>query len=162
MNTLAIILLGVSLVVFILVAMNVQTTKVNLLGLGLACYVAHHLISHRRGAMSHDPHQLVGVPYTLWGESPEVGFDCWTLVGYVRREYFGLKDALHRAAGPSRRPRPCARSGQNRDGPMWKSVAWPGAPGDVVGMSLDKGGWLHHVGVILERRRTCTRGAATR
>src|SRR5262245_60093284 len=41
--------------------------------------------------MQHPALALVGTPYARGGFSPEEGFDCYTLMQYVRHTYFHLK-----------------------------------------------------------------------
>jgi cell wall-associated NlpC family hydrolase len=102
-------------------------------------------------AVARTPLDLIGVPYVIGGSSPSAGFDCWGLVEYVRREYFGLVSplveqseraglhALHTIAAAKRSP-------------QWERIDPPGDPGAVVGMSFAGKLFLHHVGVSLGAR----------
>lgn len=102
-----------------------------------------------------DPLALLGKPYVLHGTDPAVGFDCWTLVEYVRRECFGLATPLARGDAfelPENKfvalNRALSVIGAAQDCGAWQRVE-TGAPGDVVGLSLSERIPLHHVGVLL-------------
>jgi cell wall-associated NlpC family hydrolase len=95
--------------------------------------------------MTRDPTRLIGIPYVRGAADPAVGFDCWTLVEYVRREYFGLATPL---------VSPGYRSGAGMIADAQASGHWHklsvASPGAVVGMAMAKRLPLHHVGVAIE------------
>lgn len=101
------------------------------------------MISHQSS-----PLDLIGVPYLRGGVSPSEGFDCWSLVDYVRRQFFGLPsplvDARARAGLASIRTLEAARASA-----QWIQIVPPGDPGCVVGMAFAGRLFLHHVGVSL-------------
>jgi cell wall-associated NlpC family hydrolase len=95
------------------------------------------------------PLELIGVPYVRGGITPRDGFDCWSLVEYVRRVYFDLPsplvDARARAglAAAIRTIEAAKVSGE------WVAIDPPGDAGSVVGMAFAGRLFLHHVGVSL-------------
>lgn len=94
---------------------------------------------------SRDPRALIGTPYVRFGSDPRVGFDCFGLVRYVRREYFGLDTPI---AGTARAPEIAILA--SRLLLCWRETVAPGAPGDVAAMAAAHGRALHHVGVVLD------------
>lgn len=112
-----------------------------------------------------DPLTLLGVPYVLGSCDPAIGFDCWTLVDYVRKECFGVSTPLsvNLCDGPRIQPSERPLSGVNRVAVKhaqrlienaqrtgaWRRIDAPGFPGCVVGMSLSSRMALHHVGIAL-------------
>lgn len=112
-----------------------------------------------------DPLDLLGVPYVLGASDPAIGFDCWTLVRYVRATYFDLDTplAISLRDAPDIQPSERIQSAGNhvsvrhaqrlieaaqRTG-QWRRVDGPPSPGMVVGMSLSHRTALHHVGVAI-------------
>lgn len=104
-------------------------------------------------ALPSTPLELVGVPYARGGVSPELGFDCYTLLAFVRWHYFkritpvgtipartlpasracvvGIRRALgHRDALPS----------------PWERIT-TAREGCAVALGLSRIGRLHHCGV---------------
>lgn len=91
------------------------------------------------------PIELLEVPYNTRGTSPEEGFNCYSLVCYVRETYFNL-------------PTPClevssfdkddvSRTLQDQE-KEWELVSEP-EPGDVVVMRSQGASFWHHCGVYL-------------
>ena len=101
-----------------------------------------------------DPMELVGVPYKRGGTDPASGFDCFTLVRYVRQEYFGretpagtmptehLTSAQAAALAIFR-----ALGGQERINTPW--VECEPAEGCVAALGMWKVSRLHHCGVLV-------------
>lgn len=101
-----------------------------------------------------DPLELVGVPYRRGGMSVSEGFDCFTLVKYVREEYFGrvtpagtmptahLTSAQAAALAIFR-----ALGGRERINSPWE--ACEAAEGCVAALGMWKVSRLHHCGVVV-------------
>jgi hypothetical protein len=99
---------------------------------------------------------LIGTPYARGGASPGDGFDCFTLLEYVRRVHFGRAtphagiptarlSAVHAAALGIRRA--LGRASDQLPSP-W--VACEPVDGCAVGLARCKWGRLHHCGVYLD------------
>ena len=97
---------------------------------------------------------LVGVRYTRGGVSPATGFDCFTLMAYVRHHYFGRPTpVLGIPATPMPSPRAAAQAifltlgGKERVGSAWHNCE------PIAGVAVAMGSWsfsrLHHCGVIV-------------
>lgn len=103
----------------------------------------------------HHAMTLVGVPYRRGGNEPREGFDCFTLMRFVRRVYFerptptGGIPAEHL---PSSKAAALAiyrtLGGKERIGSPWLEVA--PAPGCAVALGEWKVSRLHHCGVMLD------------
>lgn len=74
--------------------------------------------------------ELIGTPYRLRGTDPGTGFDCFTLVHYVRTRYLGLPTPV------------CSRRS------LWQHCE-PHL-GCVVGLAQRSFGRLHHCGVLID------------
>jgi cell wall-associated NlpC family hydrolase len=93
----------------------------------------------------HDPRALIGAPYLRGGADPlSGGVDCFGLVVYVRRAYFGLVTPI---AGTPRNVQAAIDASTRLR--AWHQVPPPGAPGDVATMSTARSRPMHHVGVVL-------------
>jgi hypothetical protein len=101
------------------------------------------------------PRDLIGALYVRGGVSPGSGFDCFTLMAYVRWHWFGRLTPL--GVMPARKlatPALCAlmirRALGRAEDPAapWKRVT--PAPGCAVALGRSKLGRLHHCGVWWE------------
>jgi cell wall-associated NlpC family hydrolase len=108
-------------------------------------------MSNHQAAMS-----LVGSPYRREGDTPRGGFDCFTLVRFVRKEYFGLETpAGHIPAEHLTSTQAAALAifrtlgGKERIGSPW--VECEPHDGCVVALGLWNISRLHHCGVVLSR-----------
>lgn len=96
------------------------------------------------------PLDLVGVPYQRGGVTPETGFDCFTLMAYVRRRWFGRESPVgelpHRALSTSVL---CAVMLRRALGSPLSSAWEPCEPseGVAVALGMRRFGRLHHCGV---------------
>ena len=99
------------------------------------------------------PLQLVGVDYVRGGVTPEVGFDCYTLLAYVRWHWFDKPTPF--AGIPARKltaAQACAIGlrrafGQReRMASPWRQLMVP-LPGCAVALGRLRLGRLHHCGV---------------
>lgn len=104
--------------------------------------------------MNASPLELVGVHYARGGSSPEQGFDCFTLMAYVREQWFGRRSpvgALPHRALPS--PLLCAVMIRRMlGGPDPAASAWErceAAEGVAVALGRRRFGRLHHCGVLV-------------
>lgn len=104
------------------------------------------------------PLQLVGVNYVRGGVTPEAGFDCFTLMAYVRWHWFAKLTPF--AGIPARKlttTQACAigisRALGRRD-PDGIEVPWaaidPPSEGCAVALGRSRLGRLHHCGVWIE------------
>jgi cell wall-associated NlpC family hydrolase len=93
-----------------------------------------------------DPLVLIGVAYVRGAADPAVGFDCWTLVEYVRREFYQLPTPL---AGTGRHVAGATIIAEAQASGEWKALT-VATPGAVVGLAVAKRLPLHHVGVAVE------------
>ena len=97
-----------------------------------------------------EPLELVGVPYLRGGDDSR-GFDCFTLVRYVRARWFARATPLTYEPSVSTRAlvsiqlgfARCTRGAE----PLW-SVCAPQL-GCVVGLARTHHGRLHHCGVLV-------------
>lgn len=94
-------------------------------------------------AAHHDPRALIGAPYVRLGDGPR-GFDCFGLIVYVRREFFGLRTPV---VGTPREPQAAILA--NTLTGAWRQVEPPGVPGDVAVMACATIHGPHHVGIVL-------------
>ena len=83
---------------------------------------------------------LVGTPYRHGGNTPEGGFDCSGLVGFVFREAAGLSLPRTTAALMQMRATPVSRS-QLRPGDL--VLFRPGGDGGHVGIYVGEGRFVH-------------------
>lgn len=99
--------------------------------------------------------QLVGTPYKRGGTTPADGFDCFTLLEYVRRTYY--KRATPNAGIPADDiPSPQAAAlaiyralgGREHMPSPWREVE--PADGCAVALGRSRYGRLHHCGVLLD------------
>jgi cell wall-associated NlpC family hydrolase len=102
----------------------------------------------------HPAMKLVGNPYRRGGDSPRDGFDCFTLMRYVRRHCFeretpagslpaqSMPSAQAAAFGIYR-----ALGGRERIGSPWYECT--PAPGCAVALGVYKVSRLHHCGVTV-------------
>lgn len=98
--------------------------------------------------------ELVGTNYAPGGRDPAAGFDCYGLMAYVRREYYGRPSPVLGIPSP---PIPSTRAaalaiyltlgGAERVGTKWFQVE------PVGGSAVAMGNWsfsrLHHCGVMV-------------
>lgn len=109
-----------------------------------------------RSAPLASPLQLVGASYVRGGVTPEVGFDCFTLMAYVRWHWFAKPTPF--AGIPARKlstAQACAIGiaralgrGESIDVP-WRAIATP-SEGCAVALGRARLGRLHHCGVWIE------------
>lgn len=102
-----------------------------------------------------DARELIGCMYTLGGNAPEEGFDCYGLLKYTRAHYFGLATPYAGARlgdgvsnwedfpAITRGVVTAAASGD------WERVDIPGNPGDCVLLGRRRVNPPTHVGVAL-------------
>lgn len=97
---------------------------------------------------------LVGTRYTRGGVTPASGFDCYTLMAYVRHHYYARPTPVHGIPSPDI---PSARAaalaiyrtlgGLERVGTKWHNTE------PVSGVAVAMGAWsfsrLHHCGVVV-------------
>jgi len=100
------------------------------------------------------PESLVGCPYKRGGTNEADGFDCFTLLEYVRRVYFGRKTphaGIPAADIPSAQAAALAiyraTGGREYMHPLW--VATDPVDGCAVALGRSKYGRLHHCGVLV-------------
>lgn len=103
----------------------------------------------------HPALKLVGCPYRRGADTPRDGFDCFTLLRYVRRHCFERETpagALPAEAIPSARAAALAiyrtLGGRERVGSPWYECA--PAPGCAVALGQFKVSRLHHCGVMVD------------
>jgi len=103
---------------------------------------------------AHPAMLLVGAPYARGGTTPHYGFDCFTLVRYVRKHCFQRETPI--AGIPSTTlPSPQAAAfaiyralgGKERIDSAWREC--PSAEGCVVALGTWKVSRLHHCGVVI-------------
>jgi len=101
------------------------------------------------------PESLVGVPYKRGGTSPAEGFDCFTLLEYVRRVYYGTKTphaGIPAAEIPSAQA--CAlaiyRATGGREHMPSPWVQTDPVDGCAVALARSKYRRLHHCGVLVD------------
>jgi len=90
-----------------------------------------------RTAAKGNPLELLGVPYVLGAADPACGFDCWSLITYVRRVHYHRPTPLM----PEDFADACASG-------LWRRILWPHEAA-VVGLSRSHRLPLHHVGVVV-------------
>lgn len=91
------------------------------------------------------PKSLVGLPYNLLGQSPETGFNCYSLVCYVREFHFGLRTpSLSFVTLDDGEVMPILRAQRE----FWQPVG-EAQPGNIVAMRLPTQDGFHHCGVYL-------------
>lgn len=97
-----------------------------------------------------DARELIGRIYVEGGDGPET-FDCYGLLKFVRRHYFGLATPLGGGIVTSRECSPAATRSINRAavGGEWEKVVAPGDPGDCVLLGHRASTLPTHVGVAL-------------
>jgi cell wall-associated NlpC family hydrolase len=101
-----------------------------------------------RAAPYASPLQLIGVPYLIGGRSPALGFDCFTLLAYVRWHWYGRATpiALDLTARPMSATRACAW-GIARSVSAWRACA--PSEGCAVALGRAPRSRLHHCGVMV-------------
>lgn len=52
---------------------------------------SHDIPPAPRGELPASPRLLVGAPYVRGGNTPDIGFDCFTLMAFVRWHWYGLE-----------------------------------------------------------------------
>jgi len=92
---------------------------------------------------------LLAVPYNREGDSPETGFNCYTLVSYVRKNFFDLPtpELVFDGFTPE-------QSGAvlKQQEPLWVVTQEP-VPGDLMVMKHVSHFFWHHCGVVLSEGR---------
>lgn len=97
-------------------------------------------------ALVGDPLDLCGCAYKPGGMDPS-GFDCWGLVVWVYRKYFGLELPVYCQGHPETVLEKCRLFEKGIESPDWERLESP-ENGCVVAMS--RGGAIHHAGVWLD------------
>lgn len=100
-----------------------------------------------------DALELIGCAYTLGGNAPAEGFDCYGLLKYARAHYFGLATPLGGGTVSSRErfsthTRGCVIE-RAATGGEWHRVEPPGAPGDCVLLGRRRMAPTTHLGLAL-------------
>jgi hypothetical protein len=97
---------------------------------------------------------LVGAPYTRAGNTPREGFDCFTLVRYVRKHYFqretptgGIPSEKLTSARKAALAVYLAFDGKERIDSPW--LECDAAEGCVAALGAWKVSRLHHCGVVI-------------
>ena len=116
--------------------------------------VAEEIIRTPRRTMPASPLELVGTPYTRGGVTPEQGFDCYSLMAYVRWHWYGRATPI---AGIPARPLTTAAAcawgiyrtlgGRDHLAPLW--VECEPRDGCAVALGRRRFGRLHHCGVFI-------------
>ena len=110
-----------------------------------------------RRAMFSSPLDLVGVAYARGGVTPDIGFDCFTLLCFVRWHWFARCTPF---AGIPARKLTCAQAcaigirralGRGNAEPVlpWRRIAEP-IEGCAVALGRMRCGRLHHCGVWVQ------------
>lgn len=94
--------------------------------------------------MRHWANDLIGIPYSVDGNDPKTGFNCWTFAMYVQAKYFGRQ--LPEVPNPHHY-RAIAKAFSNHpERARWQKISNP-QDGDLVQICL--GAHPCHVGVFL-------------
>lgn len=100
------------------------------------------------------PESLVGAPYKRGGLNDTEGFDCFTLLEYVRRVYYGRKTPHAGIPAPELTSTQAAalaiyRATGGRENVPSPWVACTPDDGCAVAMAISRYGRLHHCGVLV-------------
>lgn len=97
-----------------------------------------------------DPLQLVGVPYRREGNNVGEGFDCFTLVRFVRAEFYQRLTPLTQPSTTLPAESACMlgfHHATRGNGALWYRCA--PQEGCVIGLARYSFGRLHHCGVLV-------------
>lgn len=99
--------------------------------------------------------RLVGVPYVRGATDPAVGFDCFTLLEYVRREFYGRTTPTAGMPAPHLTSAQAAALGIYRALGGHEHTPGPWVPceptdGCAVALGRRRFGRLHHCGVLVD------------